>query len=440
MKYLIFSELNKNHFLFLSFLIITILYTINYKYIEKTKDIIQSFHNYYIYTLSDFLSIIPFIIIKLRSKSASEIKLEQENTNIRETSSKENNVDISNNIILLHSDSTYEDQKRRKRRIIKLIILISFFDFLGIYSNLIFNIIIERNNYIINRANLNSFILFNITFKYLFSIFILHLPVYKHHYLSLGINFIFLIGLVIYDIINIKEKRQYYYVLMKIISVILFSLEDVYAKILLSFDSISPYIYLFYRGICTNILALLFSIAFIFIELPYENENGDKVRSCVFSRLWKLYESKLNILFYIIMFILQYFKNLNIFLIIDKFSLIHFAIASILENIVSLFLSIIKFSGNIGLDEFFIKIAIYFILILAALIYIEFIVLNFCGLQKNTQLFLHKEAKNDIMQTMLNNNNDNDSNAQNEIINEEEKSVNDFKESNLPEDENSIYE
>ena len=140
------------------------------------------------------------------------------------------------------------------------------------------------------------------------------------------------------------------------------------------------------------------------------------------------------------MFILQYFKNLNIFLIIDKFSLIHFAIASILENIVSLFLSIIKFSGNIGLDEFFIKIAIYFILILAALIYIEFIVLNFCGLQKNTQLFLHKEAKNDIMQTMFNNNNDNDSNAQNEIINEEEKSVNDFKEPNLPEDENSIYE
>ena len=243
MKYLIFSELNKNHFLFLSFLIITILYTINYKYIEKTKDIIQSFHNYYIYTLSDFLSIIPFIIIKLRSKSASEIKLDQENTNIRETSSKENNVDISNNIILLHSDSTYEDQKRRKRRIIKLIILISFFDFLGIYSNLIFNIIIERNNYIINRANLNSFILFNITFKYLFSIFILHLPVHKHHYLSLGINFIFLIGLVIYDIINIKENKQYYYVLMKIISVISFSLEDVYAKILLSFDSISPYIY-----------------------------------------------------------------------------------------------------------------------------------------------------------------------------------------------------
>ena len=63
MKYLIFSELNKNHFLFLSFFIITIIKEIVNRQIKSTQDVVHTFHKYYIYTLSDFLSIIPIIII-----------------------------------------------------------------------------------------------------------------------------------------------------------------------------------------------------------------------------------------------------------------------------------------------------------------------------------------------------------------------------------------
>ena len=98
--------------------------------------------------------------------------------------------------------------------------------------------------------------------------------------------------------------------------------------------------------------------------------------------------------------------NLNIFFIIDKFSVIHFAMASIIENYASILLSIIY--GNIETEYFFIKFSIYFVLIITALVYNEFIVLNFCGLEKFTQIFLQKKAKKDFEQANINNINDNE--------------------------------
>ena len=285
--------------------------------------------------MSDFFSIIPFIIIKVRSKGISKNKSEQENIGINQTFSKENleedlkenNAEQPKNIELIYVDNNIEKEMKRSRRIFKFIIIVSIFDFLAIYSNVTFSIILKNNNFIIKKIKMNSFVLFNIITKYILSILILHSPFHKHHYLALGINLIFLIVLVILDILSIEEKRQYFYILMKIINVIFYSFEDAFAKILLSFDSISPYIYLLYRGICVNILAFIYSIIFIFVKIP--DENGKK--SCVFTRFWKVYDNKLNILFYIIFAMVEYLENLNIFLIIDKFSLIHSAVSVIME-------------------------------------------------------------------------------------------------------------
>ena len=421
MKYIIFSELNKNHFLFLTYLIITLIKDIDKRYIINTGDIIDSFIKYYIYTLSDFFSIIPFIIIKVRSKSISKNKL---NLNLSQSLSKEDIEEINdiqyiqskNDIQLIYNN---KDEKKRLKKIIKLLLIVSIFDFLAIYSNVTFNIIIKSSNFEIKKAQMNSHALFNIISKYLLNIFILHTPVYKHHYLSLSINLLFLIGLVIYDIVSIEHSNQYFFLLMKIISVSLYSFEDAFAKILLSFNSISPYNFLLYRGIFVNILACLYSIVFIFVEIP--DEKGKK--SCVFSRFWKVIDNKLNILFYLILALFEYLENLNIFFIIDKFSLIHFAIASIIEFFGLLILAMIYKESNIA--EFFIKLVIYFILIITALIYNEFIILNFCGLEKNTKLFKQKEAKKEVNQTVNGNNEDYDSSQRDSIniINESTNEV-----------------
>ena len=393
MKYVIFSKLNKNHFLFLSFIIIKIIDELCRNYMEKVDDIIRIFHHNYIGSLSDFLSIIPFIIIKIRSKDISKNELKKENI-------KEKEQDSNNDIEYIYSDQKTENNIKRAKRIFKFLIIVSIFDFLASYLDIIFTIIkiFTKDNLLINKVENNSSILFSIISMYVLSILILHSPFYRHHYVSMAINLLLLIILIILDIINIvNRKLSYIYVIEKTIIIILYSFEDVLAKILLSVDSVSPYIYLLYRGILVNILAFLFSFVFIFVKIP--DENGDK--SCVFSRFWKIYEYKLNILFYIIIFFNEYFMNLNIFLIIDKFSPIHFAMASIISYFISSLFSIFL-SENDKISNFFYKLGIYLVLIVTSLIYNEFIILNFCGLQKYTQLFLQKEANEDIQQSIIN--------------------------------------
>ena len=409
MKYLIFSELSRNHFLFLSYFIICIIEEIVKKYIKSGKDIIFEFNKFYIHALSNFISIIPLIIIHIRSKSIK-------NNQLNENKSSKNTKNICADI-----------NKKKLKRIIKLLIILSIFHFLAIYVNVIFDIIYKTNKIEVKEMKFSSDVLINISCKYILSILILHLPIYRHHYLSLAIYLIFLILLIIGDIIYIEYARAYFY-MIKIISIIIFySVDNVCAKILLSFDSISPYKCLLYRGIFVNILSFINFLVFIFVELP--DENG--IKSCVFTRLWKLYDNKLNILFYIIWFFIIYLFYLNIYFILDKFSPIHFAIGSILEKIGSNLISIIY--GEIKISEFFIKLTIYFILILAALIYNEFIILNFCGLQKYTKLFLLKAANKDIELTIQKNiNNDfflENENNQNERI--KSNSNDEFRETNF---------
>ena len=121
MKYIIFSKLNRNHFLFLSYFIIAIIKDIVNKYIIiKTNDLIKTFHKYYINSLSDFLSIIPFIIIKVRSKR----------------NLIQNNESFSYYKRQYFIKNIYKSVgKKRKGRILKLSILVAFLDFLASVNN-----------------------------------------------------------------------------------------------------------------------------------------------------------------------------------------------------------------------------------------------------------------------------------------------------------------
>ena len=414
MKYIIFSELNRNHFLFLSYLIIAIIIEIDNQHITSSNDIVNTFHKCFLHTLSDFLSIIPFIIITIRSKGVSKDKLEKVKTIVNEKTIDEKVErrvsETSTEIVLKYFNVNIKDkQTKEKKRKIKLSLLVSTFEFLAIYLDVTFSIIAKTNNYQIKFSEMESSILFKVMSKYILSIIILHSPVYKHNYLSLAINVVFLIVLLVLDIIDIvntKDNYYFLYAILKIIIAILFSFEDVYAKVLLSLGSFSPYIFLLYRGIFVNCFAFLFSFVFIFVKLP--DEKGEK--SIVFTRLWKVYDNKLNILLYIIFFIFIYLLNLNIFLIIDKFSPIHFAIASFLYNSISSIISCIY--GKQELKRFFLKLAVYFILIISALVYNEIIILNFCGLEKYTKFYLLKAAHDDIRQTL-------DKNIDNDIEGEE---------------------
>ena len=389
MKYLIFAELSRNHFLFLIYFILSIIKEIVNHYIVSSNDAIHTFNKCYMCTLSDLLSIIPLTIIKMRSKDILK--------KTRESKKKET-TELTSDINYIYTTFEQRNEKRAKR-IIKLSILVSFLEFWALYINITYNIIILIHKIQIKKQILTCDISFNVISKFAFSSWILHTRIYKHHYLSLVINIMALVGFLIYDIITLPEPKSIIYGLKRLVSLILYSLEDVYSKILLFFDSISPYTFLFYRGLFLNFLSLLYSIVFIFVEIPDEKGNF----SCVFSRFGKVYEEKINIILYILFFIINYFYNQNVLLIIDKFSPIHFAVATALETFGSLLMSIwFGIKGN--LTEFFIKLAVYFILILAALVYNEFIILNFCGFQKYTEQNLRRNSNTELELTIFNEN------------------------------------
>ena len=207
MKYIIFSKLNRNYFLFLSYFIISIIKDIVNRHIEDSKDIVQTFNKYYINTLSDLLSIIPIIIIKIRSKSASNKNQDDYKDNKKE------------NILRYFYKNM---NKKREKRIVKLSILVSILDFLALYINVTFTIIVTATNFTFIKYHITSDILFNVISKFAFGALILHLPIYRHHYLSLFINLIFLILLIVYDVINMPEAKTYLYCLKRLISVILY--------------------------------------------------------------------------------------------------------------------------------------------------------------------------------------------------------------------------
>ena len=270
MKYIIISKPNKYHFLFLSYFIIKIIDTIMNKIVSTDGDIIKTFHKNYILSMSDFLSIIPFIIIKVRTKIISKNKIIREN----EQETKEESIQkTDNNIEYIYLDNNIMNDKRRMKRIIKFSIIVSIFEFLARYIDILFKLIFINDYLLVDKEEQNSHFLISIIFKYILSIIILHYPFYRHHYFSMGINIICLIAIVILDILNMVDgKLKYPHVITKTLIVLLYSFEDVIAKILLSIDSISSYIYLLYRGIIVNTLAILFSIIFIFVKIP--NENG----------------------------------------------------------------------------------------------------------------------------------------------------------------------
>ena len=185
MKYFLFTKLNFDHFLFLSYFIINTVRSIIQDFNKPTKDIVLSFHNCYIYTLSDFLSIIPILIIKHRSKSLKSNDIKE----IDEQKS-ENKED------LIYNEKNIENFNKNVTKINKLLIITSIPEFLAKYLQIILFPFLKIIDINIKTFNLNFLLIINVVSQYISSRIILHSRFYRHHYLSFIINLLFLIILV----------------------------------------------------------------------------------------------------------------------------------------------------------------------------------------------------------------------------------------------------
>ena len=382
-KYCLFPKPHLFHLLFLFYFISSIVKNYIFIGIKEEDNLSIPIFKLYIYVIGDLLAVIPYLIIKKKIKSKN---IEKSNNN-----NKGNFNFIYNDIFA-----------KKKKRIIINIFIICLFSFIGQISTIIFYLIEGNQKMVVKGANLNIIFVFNIIFLFLLSKFILDISFYMHHYFSLIIFIICLIVLVIIDCIAIDENNKKYsqdsierksalinsvlYIVIKIFTELLYSLENVICKVLFLKYYITPYFLLLMSGIIKFFFSIIFSIPLLFVKFR------DKI---IFSMFKDIFNEKINILYYIIYFINSFFYNILDYLIVDKFSPTHSAIAYILENLGIFIINAIQ--KDMEFDYHFgVRIIMYILLVIVSVIFNEFLVINICGLANNTKLFLEYKEKNDL--------------------------------------------
>ena len=380
-KRVLFEKPHINHILFLFFFISSLVKQYILKLVKEEDNLSIPILKLYIYDIGDFLSLIPYIIIKIKSKSKDG----------------EKRLKSAEEIKYIYNDSTKSEFKKNMSYIILYMFLLTMSDFIAQISTVVFYIIIGNQQLQVKHGNLNFALIFNVIFLFLFSRIFLHHTFYRHHFFSLIIFIICLLVIVILDFLEIKKSsgdkfiKSIIYILVRIFAIILYSFEDVIAKVMFLNYYFTPYFLLLIKAIVQLFYLVIFSLPLIFIKIKLE--NGDKI--IIFSLFKDIIKNDINYLYYTIYLINSFFYNILNFIIIDKFSANHSGISRIFENL-GIFI-INSITQDIEADYYLgLRIVMYILLIIASLIFNEFVVINIFGLANGTQLFLDYKEQNDL--------------------------------------------
>ena len=384
-KIFLFPKCEWKYVLFLFFFIFSFLQNAIIRWISwGAKDVAQPFLNTYLFNISDYLAVIPFIIIKIRSKRMT----------------KENMLALQLTIKSALTNSTSNTLDKKRTFFFWLVVSVGIFDFLSHVSSLAFYLVFGKNDRPLSENNLSSMLIFNTIVIYVASRIILKTYFYRHHYFSFILNVFCIIVLLSLDIYNtIVQKKEtdssnmiFFYFAKKILTIIFYSIEDVIGKKVLLDDLMNIYSLIFYRAIVETVLLILFSIPFIFIKITNKAKTPE-VTSNIFLQIGDLFKG--SEFYKVFLFILtNFFYNIFIWSIIDKFSPSHYAISNIFESTGTLIRLWITEENSV--QQPVIRLIIYVILIIGSLIHSEMVVLNFCSMQKNTKLFLEIKEKIEI--------------------------------------------
>lgn len=261
------------------------------------------------------------------------------------------------------------------------------FDFFCQLLFLVYVLIFNTDN-VIERKNQNFLLIIDILSRFLFCRFILETYFYRHHIVSMIINFVVFIILGFFDFhtifAQVNIELSFYFVFL-IILTIAYSLEDVLNKIALSRESLTPYSLLFYKGVFQIPLVIITSIIIIFIENPFTlffNLNNN-------FKLYVLGRRALFIIFNIL-------RSLFLVKVIDKFSSQHLSILKVLESLFMFcyFLIVNEYENEVV--HIPVILVSFLILTFTSLVYNEILVINICGLQDYTQHGLDLQAEKDL--------------------------------------------
>ena len=374
-KLFLFPKFEWKYLVFLAFFIFSFSYNFVNRWISiKSKDMAQPFINVYLFNVSDYIALIPYLIVKIRTYHKKR--------------SKNKEIDPKKLLKTL----SYHEKVRKEKNFYIYMALLAIFDFMSSISSLMFYLIYGKNDRSVSENNLSSLLIFNIITIYILSRFFLKDYFYRHHYFSFFINIICILILVTIDLVNIigtdtKEETGMivFYIVKKILTIIFYSIEDVIGKKILMKYFINIYSILLYRALYETILFVLFAIPFIFVPVVDVSDSTlGPQKGIIFDRIANLLK---DFDYRIILFTLSnFFKNIFIWLIIDLFSPSHYAVSSVLESLGNLIRLWITEPDSV--DRPVMRLIIFIVLLIAGIIHTEMIVVNFCDLQKDTKLFL----------------------------------------------------
>ena len=382
MKYLIFRKFSFNHIYFLLYAIFVLAQKILKDNLKGDK-IAKEFFNIYLVIISRLLSFIPYLIYKKLSKTMRE--------------KKENKLKVD--IKYMYTNKTKKTKKNTKYSFI-----VAIFEFIAEIVRSIFYFF--NNDFSFSNYQLEIIFIFNTVTVYFGSYFILHYHFYKHHYLSFWVNLACLIAFLIIDIIElIKNKISQYpfYILsfIKLLKLILMSIKDVYSKKVLFENYMSTFTLMLITGLYELLFLAFYTIPFIFIKV----KNKPQIIFIDFIEFLRGTQLILSLSILICKFAYALF----LLIIIDKFSPSHLPLSFILYSFFDNIYFIIKNAVNHNKNEYylFINFVFYIILFIASMIHNEIIIINKCGLNTNTKMFLDIKLNEEIKDYILPNDDEN---------------------------------
>ena len=379
-KKIIFQKCNFNNIYFLCYIVayfidIFIEHNLESELSEKLKNYLSAkiLDNLYIYNVSDFLAIIPFLIRK---------RLVNKKEDIITNKKIEDDKNESEDLELIYNDKELSENKKKKKRLIMLCILVGIFDFFERFAIILYNMIYPDKEF--GPYTFNCGIPFSIALQFICSYFILKVHFYKLQYFSLFLNLGIFIIILIIDLINIIKHDAFdgKVYLFYSFSIAFYSMEYSYGKKTLINGFMSIHLLMIIKGIVGLILVLLVTLITYFI-------NKDHILNIRY-----FFEQQKYVWLIIAKIFADYFVTLFIWILIDRFSPNYLPFTLIFDEVCDFLLEIIYnpniTKGTMKWDLYF-RIFLYLISFICVMIHNEIVVINICNLGSDTKYFLAKE-------------------------------------------------
>ena len=344
--------------------------------------------------LSNELSFIFLLIIKCINKSKKKEISSNEHEHEKIEEKSEEKADEENNVFKIIDNEINKSKRKNKFKSIMFLLLLSILNLCSYF----FNYYVGKENVRFSRNTIG--IIYEIIILYILSSIILKEKYYKHHYLSIIIICLSLIGLFILYCKELDNEKYsiynafWYY----IVYYILYGNFNVFLKKYFIVYFFSIYHVLLIIGGFVCVPMLIYDIITFYVNKDISGiiigfiDNINDIQS---------------IFLFIIDLIFTFISNLGIFWTIYYFTPFHLIICEFISELLNYYIDMIDYPSNY-ITEFIyepnniIIFSIIFVInLICSLIFNEIIILKFCKLEYYTKKYIKIRATMDVSAIFL---------------------------------------